>query len=410
MTLWQAALLALVLLAGLLWVIFCKKGSKRTRILIVIALGILLAAAAGYLLLGTLLLMRGPNDLPEPESTAATQPLESTAAAETTTVPETTVPVTAPPTGQTEPDPQPTLPEDYDLPVDQVPEALPDPLNAAGLHYEEEPYFDTAEELAFYLLNRFLNRETDLRFYLSPDLAPAYDEGAATYLVNKAIEAAQAYYLFGAVNTYTLMVTETTEDGWSKLHLDLREEAQAPEYDLEARAEAIEYVLRHPVPEEGFQSAEAEQAYARGIRDYLVQRLSYDPIGYSTETMLSGSSYTDKQEAYNALAGEDKMVVCAGYARGFALIAHYAGIDCAYVTGNESADLNESHAWNVLYPCDGSDPVVIDVTWDDLDLTDIDGTPVVSDQYFYVPLDQDTEHTMRPEIAAFLEFTHAPQL
>ena len=41
-----------------------------------------------------------------------------------------------------------------------------------------------------------------------------------------------------------------------------------------------------------------------------------------------------------------------------------------------------SHAWNVIYPCDGSEPVLVDVTWDDGQSVDTVGQTDVDYSYF----------------------------
>ena len=404
MTLWLAALLALAALAGLLYLYFRKKKTGRT--LPAVLLGVVLIAALGYLISGGLLLWALQDDPP-------TDPTETTAAAPATTAAASSATTEAPTDPPTEPSTEPpveetaaTLPADFEFPVDQVPQALPDPLGVSHLTYEDTPYLETPGEIITYLLNRFLNQQFDLTFYLPEALAPAYDEGAAPFLVQQCLNAVKTYYLFDAMNTTTCITGQQTEDGQVLFYLTLEKEEMAEEHDLRARAAAIAYVMRHPVPEGGFTDADADREYTRQLRNDLAQRLSYDPIGLDSDNMLFASSYDGKQEAYNALVEEDQSVVCAGYARGFALVAHYAGIDCAYVTGNRDPETDSSHAWNILYPCDGSMPELIDVTWDDSDLVGEDGRPIISDNFFYIPLDQVYDHTPDAEVEAFLRQYH----
>lgn len=60
------------------------------------------------------------------------------------------------------------------------------------------------------------------------------------------------------------------------------------------------------------------------------------------------------------LGKNENIAVCAGYARAFALIAQQADINTVWVFGNEKE--MDSHAWNVIYPCGGSEAVLVDVT------------------------------------------------
>ena len=106
--------------------------------------------------------------------------------------------------------------------------------------------------------------------------------------------------------------------------------------------------------------------------------------------MLGMGKYEACQEAYNALVSQDEMTVCAGYARAFALIAQYADINAVWILGNEEEAT--SHAWNMIYPCDGSEPVLVDVTWDDTSSEDEPGQVLVEDIYFYLPVSPADEH------------------
>lgn len=58
------------------------------------------------------------------------------------------------------------------------------------------------------------------------------------------------------------------------------------EYDLEARAEAMPFVLKNPVPTEGFQDFESEKIYARKIHDFIAKKVTYSPLGYAPELMI----------------------------------------------------------------------------------------------------------------------------
>ncbi|MCI6886379.1 MAG: hypothetical protein MR868_03880, partial [Lachnospiraceae bacterium] len=63
-----------------------------------------------------------------------------------------------------------------------------------------------------------------------------------------------------------------------------------------------------------------------------------------------------------------------------------------------------SHAWNVIYPCDGSEPVLVDVTWDDGQSIDVVGQTDVDDSYFYIPLSSEYEHEADENMASFIEY------
>ncbi|NLC25179.1 MAG: hypothetical protein GX777_00920, partial [Fastidiosipila sp.] len=73
-----------------------------------------------------------------------------------------------------------------------------------------------------------------------------------------------------------------------------------------------------------------------------------------------------------------------------------------YVYGNEE-DIS-SHAWNMIYPCDGSEAVLIDLTWNDTYSNDVPDQDFVSDYYFYLDLSADYEHTMADNYADFLQY------
>ena len=105
------------------------------------------------------------------------------------------------------------------------------------------------------------------------------------------------------------------------------------------------------------------------------------------------------------LGENQNTAVCAGYARAFALIRQYAGINCAWVWGNETEE--SSHAWNVIYPCDGSEPVLVDVTWDDGLSVDTVGQTDVDDSYFYIPLASEYEHKADENMANFIRYMAA---
>ena len=123
MELWAAGVILLVLLAGLLVLILCgKKIHKGLRITGVCVLGALFAAVLGYIALTFLFL--GALDSPPPEEPTVSLTVESE---EQDTIEESK------PTEESE-TPGP-LPEDHDLPVNEVPEFLPDVLSVRNLQH-----------------------------------------------------------------------------------------------------------------------------------------------------------------------------------------------------------------------------------------------------------------------------------
>lgn len=111
-------------------------------------------------------------------------------------------------------------------------------------------------------------------------------------------------YLFSAYTEWDMYILEDGDPDSVFARVDLRYER--PEWDLEARAEALEYVMKHPAPIGGFQSFASEMAYAREIHDYVACQVTYDPMGYDPYDMLYPSNYDSLQEAYNVLGeGQD---------------------------------------------------------------------------------------------------------
>lgn len=305
--------------------------------------------------------------------------------------------------GSAEPQPEQypeAMPEDFELAVEDVPELVPDLLGIRELIYEEEPLFASQEEVAVYALWNLLWGRTEFECRLTRELAPS--DGAGHVVLDSACTAAMSYYLFSAYHTWDMYIQEDGDPDSVFARVELRYEH--PEWDLEARAEALEYVMKNPAPIGGFASYESEMEYAREIHDYVACQVTYDPMGYDPNDMLYSSRYDSLQEAYNVLGEGQETAVCAAYARAFALIAHYAGINCAWVWGNETEE--SSHAWNVIYPCDGSEPVLVDVTWDDNLSWDEPGQTEVSDTYFYLPLSTEMEHQADANMDAFLRFVN----
>ena len=283
-----------------------------------------------------------------------------------------------------------------DLTVEDVPTLVPDVLKLREKKYEGTPFLETQEQLSEYALWNLLYGRTEFECRLSWDLS----YGLSQVALSRACEAAMSYYLFSSYQEWDLY---TKDDGdpdsvYGKIKLVY----DNPEYDLEARLGAFRYVVKNPPPESGFSDYDEEREYARKIHDYVAWKETYDPMGYNPELMLGMTRYDDLQEAYNVLGENQNTAVCAGYARAFALICQYAGINCAWVRGNETEE--SSHAWNVIYPCDGSEPVLVDVTWDDGQSVDTVGQTDVDYSYFYIPLSSEYEHVADENMAGFIRY------
>ena len=283
-----------------------------------------------------------------------------------------------------------------DLTVEDVPTLVPDVLNLREKKYEDIPFLETQEQLSEYALWNFLCGRTEFECRLSWDLS----YNVTSVALEQACDAAMSYYLFSAYKPWDLY---TEDDGDpDSLYAKVKLVYDVPEFDLEARLGALRYVVNNPPPEGGFSDYDEEREYARNIHDYVACKVTYDPMGYNPELLLGMTRYDDLQEAYNVLGENQNTAVCAGYARAFALICQYAGINCAWVRGNETEE--SSHAWNVIYPCDGSAPVLVDVTWDDGQSMDTVGQIDVDDSYFYIPLSSDYEHEADENMASFIQY------
>ena len=283
-----------------------------------------------------------------------------------------------------------------DLTVEDVPTLVPDVLKLREKKYEDIPFLETQEQLSEYALWNLLYGRTEFECRLSWDLS--YD--VSSVALERACEEAMSYYLFSAYKGWDMY---TEDDGnpdsvYGKIKLVY----DSPMFDLEARQAAWSYVMKNPPPEGGFSDYDEEMEYARKIHDYVAFKVTYDPMGFDPKLLKGMTKYDDLQEAYNVLGENQNTAICAGYARAFALICQYAGINCAWVWGNETEE--SSHAWNVIYPCDGSEPVLVDVTWDDGLSFDIVGQTEVDYTYFYIPLSSEYEHEANENMADFIEY------
>ena len=283
-----------------------------------------------------------------------------------------------------------------DLTVEDVPPLVPDVLKLREKKYEDIPFLETQEQLSEYALWNLLCGRTEFECRLSWELS----YNVSSVALERACDAAMSYYLFSSYKKWDVY---TEDDGnpdsvYGKVKLVY----DVPEFDLEARQGAWNYVMKNPPPEGGFSDYAEEREYARKIHDYVACKVTYDPMGYDPKNMNGNTRYDDLQEAYNVLGENQNTAVCAGYARAFALICHYAGINCAWVRGNETEE--SSHAWNMVYPCDGSEPVLVDVTWDDGLSLDTVGQTDVDHTYFYIPLFSEYEHEADENMASFIEY------
>ena len=283
-----------------------------------------------------------------------------------------------------------------DLTVEDVPTLVPDVLKLREKKYEDIPFLETQEQVSEYALWNLLCGRTEFECRLSWNLSYGLSQAA----LEQACDAAMSYYLF---SSYKIWDMYTKDDGdpdsvYGKVKLVY----DAPEFDLEARLGALRYVVNNPPPKGGFSDYDEEREYARKIHNYVACKVTYDPRGYNPELLTGMTTYDGLQEAYNVLGENQHTAVCAGYARAFALICQYAGINCAWVRGNETEE--SSHAWNVIYPCDGSEPVLVDVTWDDGQSIDTVGQTNVDYSYFYIPLASEYEHEADENMASFIQY------
>ena len=283
-----------------------------------------------------------------------------------------------------------------ELTIEDVPELVPDILKIREKEYEEMPFLETQEQLSEYALWNLLYGRTEFECRLSWDLS--YNVSAVA--PEQACDDAMSYYLFSAYQAWDMYTKDDGEP--NSLYAKVKLVYDSPEFDLEARLEALRYVTNDPPPDGGFTDFNEEKEYVRKVHDYVACKVTYDPMGYDPKNMLGKTKYDDLQEAYNVLGKNQNTAVCAGYARAVALICQYAGINCAWVWGNETEE--SSHAWNVIYPCDGSEPVLVDATWDDGLSFDTVGQTEVDQTYFYIPLSSEYEHEADKNIASFIQY------
>jgi|LSQX01.3.fsa_nt_gb hypothetical protein len=396
MRIWLAAAVMLVLI-GVLFVLLYLASKKKKRWLSTagIIVGVLVMILAFYL--PGIFIFSALDRLDPAKTTKNADPTATTVSTITSQPVEPTTTTTARPTAAPTvlptlaPSPTPT-PAAQDLALHH-----PDVLGIKETTYTDMPLFTEQNELTRYILVNFLNDQFDLTFFLAAELAP--DEVSAYQVLDSSCATALSYYLFSAFMVENMYTVEQ-QDGRHYARIEII--FTHPERDALARQKAAEFIKEHPVPPDGLDCPVAEKAYARLIHNFIARKVIYAPIGYEPEKLQGLEKYAAYQEAYNVLADTAEEAVCAGYARAFALIAQYAGINATYVYGNDTG--TESHAWNVIYPCDGSEPVLVDVTWDDTDSADFPGQKHVSDRYFYIPLSAEDEHEADAYFAEFLTY------
>ena len=280
----------------------------------------------------------------------------------------------------------------------------PDPVGFLDMEYPEMPVLSSQEEIASYMVYNFLRGELDMKFYVDREVGADYD---ARFFVDNAQDSSGAYNAFLAYTADDRTITDLGDEEGYYVHFPVT--YTHPHYDEEARAVAWAWVRDNPPPKGGFTDFETEKAYARAIHDFVACRVTYDPKGYDPKGLNGANAYENFQEAYNVLGEGQETAVCAGYAHAFALIAQYAGINATWVRGNYMDD-GSTHAWNVVYPCDGSEPVTVDVTWDDDYSLDEPGQTEASDAYFYVPVSQDSGHEIVDNMLILMNHVNTQQI
>lgn len=103
------------------------------------------------------------------------------------------------------------------------------------------------------------------------------------------------------------------------------------------------------------------------VHDYLVTNVVYDEVCLKELNQTNQrASNEQSHSAYGALV--KGLAVCDGYAKAFQLIMNMLDIECEYIEGYAG----EYHAWNYLN-LDGAN-YWMDVTWDDYNLKNKDGS------------------------------------
>lgn len=162
MPLWLASVLFLLVAAGIIVMLLVarRKGKKTWINLFIVIASIILFIILVYSLM-TFLLLNSTSNQP------SDVPLETSS---TTSEASTTAPVTSPALVTVAP-----MPDEYDMPTEEVPVLYPDVLGIRNIKYEEMPTFGTQNEVTQFVLYNFLNNKFEFDFYIKKDLA--IDEG-----------------------------------------------------------------------------------------------------------------------------------------------------------------------------------------------------------------------------------------
>ena len=171
--------------------------------------------------------------------------------------------------------------DDFDFAVEDVPKLPPDPLGIRELKYEEMPTFDNLNALSEYILWCLLNENMLIECYISKDFAKNRSEG--TNILETAFGNAFTFYLFAGFEAFEFYVDDNDEE--KDLYARIKLYYPQWEKDLEAKAEALEYIAKNPVPENGFQGFIEEQRYAKRIHDFIAKKVMYSPLGYEDRVM-----------------------------------------------------------------------------------------------------------------------------
>lgn len=392
--LWLALALALLSIGAIivLAVKMQNEENRRPYIISLCVLGAIALICTIYCAASFVLIHSRRNEPPDDTTTAVSETeLESVSGTDTETDEVLTTlkaidPTVSIPTANK--NVKPTKPAVPDI----KPYFHPDPLGFTKLKYDKNPILKNTNEITKYALHMFISGNYDLTFYIPRN------EMYSPMTVMSAAEIVRTYYLFGSCRIFNA----NTEDLGDKRGITARFTITKYNTDTDKQTYKVaqDYVKKHPAPDGGFKSFNAEKQYMKQVHDYVAKLVEYNPMGFNPHSLYQTNIYDAKQEAYNALI--EHSAVCAGYAKAVALIAQTAGIDCAWMWGNDNG--YDSHAWNIVFPCDGSEPVVVDATWDDHYNEDSPESPLYD--YFYIPVSKDEAHRADPAMWSFLEYLH----
>lgn len=228
--------------------------------------------------------------------------------------------------------------------------------------------FDTSEKnlLSLWLLWNVLNNsssKTDVSFYYKPPTNMTLNDALKevvyptfAYIYSR-VQFTGGYQQQSNGSYYFTITYDLDSLGYDTSKTNLRKDELAY---------AANYVKNHPVPYYGFMTAEDEKAYVKAVHDYICSKTQY--AWASTNVPSTAGIHQLAYGAYYEGSG-----VCNSYANAVGIICAYAGINLPYING-------DSHAWNMIYPMDGSTFRLIDATWND------DNFP--PDLYFWIARDQ----------------------